>query len=59
MTPAELDEIYSALCHRLTAAGEEQALLYLSRLTLLLANEISDLTDPIHRALDAARCPGS
>lgn len=54
MNAAELDEVYSALCHRLTAVGEQHAPLYLCRLALLLANEVGDTT-AIHRALDAAQ----
>lgn len=57
MNAAELDDIYSAICHRMTAAGESEALLYLGRLTLLLVNEIGDPA-VIRRALDAAELPG-
>lgn len=57
MNAADLDDIYSTICHRMTAAGESDALLYLGRLALLLVNEIGDPAI-IHRALDAAQLPG-
>jgi hypothetical protein len=49
----ELDEVYSELCHRMTAQGEEGALLYLGRLVLLLANEVGD-ADKVSAAIRAA-----
>ncbi|MEU3617973.1 hypothetical protein ABZ725_37505 [Streptomyces sp. NPDC006872] len=53
MNAEEQDEIYSEICHRMTAAGEEGALLYLSRLTLLLAHEV-DSAERIRAAVQTA-----
>lgn len=36
MDPQELDDVYTQLCHGLTAAGEEQTPKILARLVLLL-----------------------
>jgi hypothetical protein len=42
MTDAELDEVYTALCEALSAAGEPAALQWLSRFALLAMIEIDD-----------------
>ncbi|MFE7762271.1 hypothetical protein [Streptomyces sp. NPDC057438] len=56
MNAEQLDEIYSEICHRMTAAGEDGALLYLSRLALLLAHEVDD-AERVRTAVEAAATP--
>lgn len=46
---------YISLCEALTAAGSAHEVHFLARLSLLLAEELSDST-AFARALDAARC---
>ena len=46
---------YISLCEALTAAGSAQQVHFLARLSLLLAEELSDPA-AFARALDAARC---
>jgi hypothetical protein len=46
---------YISLCEALTAAGPAREVHFLARLSLLLAEELSDPSAFI-RALDAARC---
>jgi hypothetical protein len=46
---------YISLCEALTAAGPAQQVHFLARLSLLLAEELSD-PSAFARALDAARC---
>ncbi len=46
---------YISLCEALTAAGSEHQVHFLARLSLLLAEELSD-PSAFARALDAARC---
>ncbi|MGP3920846.1 hypothetical protein [Nonomuraea sp. 10N515B] len=53
MSPDDLDEIYSELCHRMTTAGQDEALLYLGRLVLLLAHEVDD-AERVRTAVRAA-----
>jgi hypothetical protein len=40
MNPQELDDVYTQLCHGLTAAGETQTPKILARLVLLLLLQI-------------------
>lgn len=42
MTPEQLEEIYTGLCNRLTAIGDDRLADGLARVTLLLMNEIGD-----------------
>lgn len=42
MTPKQLEEIYTELCNRLTAIGDDHLTDGLARVTLLLMNEIGD-----------------
>jgi hypothetical protein len=46
---------YIGLCEALTAVGSEHQVHFLARLSLLLAEELSD-PSAFARALDAARC---
>lgn len=46
---------YINLCDALTAAGSRHEVHFLARLSLLLAEELSD-SSAFARALDAARC---
>jgi hypothetical protein len=46
---------YISLCEALTAAGPANEVHFLARLSLLLAEELSD-PSAFARALDAARC---
>ena len=42
MTPEELEEVYTDLCNRLTAVGEDRLADGLARVTLVLMNEVGD-----------------
>ncbi|MEO7335870.1 MAG: hypothetical protein ABIV63_04730 [Caldimonas sp.] len=42
MTDLELDDVYTALCEALAAAGESEALRLLGRFALLAMTEIDD-----------------
>lgn len=42
MTDTELDTLYAALCHTMTALGEPQAPLFLARFALLAMAQIGD-----------------
>ena len=44
MSPTELDEIYTAMCYRMTALGERNASLYLARVALLALSRHADFT---------------
>ncbi|MGT2504985.1 hypothetical protein [Cupriavidus basilensis] len=45
MTPTELDEIYTAMCYRMTALGERDASLYLARVALLALGRHAGFAD--------------
>lgn len=53
LTPAELDEVYTDLCYRMTRAGDAATPEILGRLALLLMHEVGDAAC-IRRAIDAA-----
>ena len=57
MTDAELDQVYTHLCHTLTAQGEAQAPLYLARLALLALHQLGDATAAL-ALVDAAALEG-
>jgi hypothetical protein len=42
MNDADLDALYTRICHTMTALGETQAPLYLARFALLALTEIGD-----------------
>jgi hypothetical protein len=42
MTAQELEDVYSALCYRLTAVGEANTPMVLARLALLMMHKIDD-----------------
>lgn len=42
LSPQELDDVYTQLCYRMARAGEEATPQILSRLVLLLMNEVGD-----------------
>lgn len=44
LTTQELETIYDALATALDGINEEKQLLFLTKLTLLLANEVGDLS---------------
>jgi len=55
MTAQELDDLYTRLCHGLTAAGEEKTPLILARLVLLMMRRSdspetcrADIDDALH-----------
>ncbi|EHP43519.1 hypothetical protein OR16_07386 [Cupriavidus basilensis OR16] len=45
MSPTELDEIYTAMCYRMTALGEHNTSLYLARVALLALSRHTGFTD--------------
>ncbi|MCY0854462.1 hypothetical protein [Cupriavidus sp. D39] len=45
MSPSELDEIYTAMCYRMTALGEPNASLYLARVALLALSRHAGFAD--------------
>ncbi|MDB5827404.1 MAG: hypothetical protein JWQ73_1624 [Variovorax sp.] len=53
MTPSDLDNLYTALCRRLTELGEKQTPLYLARFALLAIEHI-DNPDVVVNLIDAA-----
>lgn len=53
LSPADLDEVYTRLCHAMTRLGEEQAPLFLARLALLALTRVGD-ADEARRLIDAA-----
>ncbi len=42
LKPTELEEIYSVLAEAIDAAGPERESVFLTKLTLVLANELGD-----------------
>lgn len=42
MNEADLDALYTRMCHTMTALGEAQAPLYLARFALLALTQIDD-----------------
>jgi hypothetical protein len=44
MTDAELDAVYTRLCHTLTELGPQQATLFLARFALLALDRLGDST---------------
>ena len=52
----ELDDLYTDLCYRLTAKGEEALPDILARLCLLLMNETGD-AGRVRQAIDTAMAP--
>jgi hypothetical protein len=56
MTDSELDLVYTTLCKTLTQEGEDNARLYLARLTLLCMTELGDAGRAL-TLIDAARLP--
>jgi hypothetical protein len=53
MNAAELDELYTKLCHALTAAGEAKTPMVLARLTLLLMESAASAS-VVDKAIDEA-----
>lgn len=53
-TEAARDQVYTELCHAVTAAGEARETLYLARLSLLLIEELKS-RDVAIRAIAEAR----
>jgi hypothetical protein len=53
MTSSDLDNLYTALCRRLTELGENQAPLYLARFALLAIEHI-DNPDVVANLIDSA-----
>ncbi len=45
MSPTELDEIYTAMCYRMTALGEHNTPLYLARVALLALSRHAGFAD--------------
>ncbi|CAB3718233.1 hypothetical protein C8K18_111177 [Paraburkholderia sp. GV068] len=58
MTDSDLDRVYTALCHTLTAEGEADAPLYLARLALLCITGLDDAQRALS-LIEAARLPRS
>jgi hypothetical protein len=58
MTDSDLDRVYTALCHTLSAEGEADAPLYLARLALLCITELDDAQRALS-LIEAARLPRS
>lgn len=44
MKDADLDALYTRICHTMTELGEEQAALYLARFALLAMTQMGDRT---------------
>lgn len=44
MKDADLDALYTHICHTMTELGEEQAALYLARFALLALTQMGDRT---------------
>ncbi|MEO7007587.1 MAG: hypothetical protein ABI156_00430 [Caldimonas sp.] len=53
MNAQELDDVYTQLCHALTAAGEEKTALVLARLSLLLMQQAASAA-AVAQAIDDA-----
>jgi hypothetical protein len=53
LSPNDLDDAYTHLCHTMTRVGEEQAPLFLARLALLALTRAAD-ADLARQLIDAA-----